>query len=231
MRSSTRHGGAPPTSAAHAPHGTSPFPATRVSQSRSAEDLSGARGSPSAAPRAPRAPPGGRLDGRVADVLVDDAGAHVGDLRPLREMHIHSRRSSPSAASNRSSPSGAAPAATQATRWSPRSAVRGYLSGPQSVTSVDADAPAAAHRPDRRAAVATGGCAEYPCVPDDLLELKPANLTFEQAAAVPLAALTAPQALRDKGNVQPGQKVLINGASGEAWARSPCRSRSGPALR
>jgi NADPH:quinone reductase-like Zn-dependent oxidoreductase len=72
----------------------------------------------------------------------------------------------------------------------------------------------AAHRPDRRAAVAAGGCAEYTCVPDDLLELKPANLTFEQAAGVPLAALTALQALRDKGNVQPGQKVLINGASG-----------------
>ena len=72
----------------------------------------------------------------------------------------------------------------------------------------------AAHRPDRRAAVATGGCAEYACVSDDLLELKPANLTFEQAAAVPLAALSALQALRDKGNVRPGQKVLINGASG-----------------
>ncbi len=72
----------------------------------------------------------------------------------------------------------------------------------------------AAHRPDRRAAVAAGGCAEYACVPADLLELKPANLTFEQAAAVPLAALTALQALRDKGGVQPGQKVLINGASG-----------------
>ena len=52
MRSSTRHSGAPPTSAARAPHGTSPFPATRVSQSRSAEDLSGARRSPSAAPHA-----------------------------------------------------------------------------------------------------------------------------------------------------------------------------------
>ena len=57
MRSSTRHSGAPPTSAARAPHGTSPFPVTRISQSRSAEDLSGARRGPSAArhPRHPRA--------------------------------------------------------------------------------------------------------------------------------------------------------------------------------
>src|SRR5438094_1865966 len=42
----------------------------------------------------------------------------------------------------------------------------------------------------------------------------PANISFEQAAAVPVAALTALQALRDHGHVQPGQKVLINGASG-----------------
>ena len=62
MRSSTRHGGAPPTSVARAPHGTSPFPATRVSPSRSAEDLSGARGSPSTAPRAADAPPRGPVD-------------------------------------------------------------------------------------------------------------------------------------------------------------------------
>ena len=70
------------------------------------------------------------------------------------------------------------------------------------------------NRPDRRDAVATGGCAEYACVSDNLLVPKPANLTFEQAAAVPLAALTALQALRDNGSVQPGQKVLVNGASG-----------------
>jgi NADPH:quinone reductase-like Zn-dependent oxidoreductase len=61
----------------------------------------------------------------------------------------------------------------------------------------------------------TGGtCAEYVSVPEDALALAPINLTFEQAAAVPLAALTALQALRDKGRVRPGQKVLINGASG-----------------
>jgi NADPH:quinone reductase-like Zn-dependent oxidoreductase len=72
----------------------------------------------------------------------------------------------------------------------------------------------AALRPDRRDVVAAGGCAEYACVSDDVLVPKPANLTFEQAAAVPLAALTALQALRDKGGVQPGQNVLINGASG-----------------
>jgi NADPH:quinone reductase-like Zn-dependent oxidoreductase len=59
-----------------------------------------------------------------------------------------------------------------------------------------------------------GGFAEYVCAPEELLALKPARLTFEQAAAVPLAAFTALQGLRDKGQIQPGQKVLINGASG-----------------
>jgi NADPH:quinone reductase-like Zn-dependent oxidoreductase len=72
----------------------------------------------------------------------------------------------------------------------------------------------AGHRPDPRAAVATGGCAEYACVSQDLLVPKPANLSFEQAAAVPLAALTALQALRDSGDIRAGQQVLINGASG-----------------
>jgi len=62
--------------------------------------------------------------------------------------------------------------------------------------------------------VETGGFAEYACVSEGLLAPKPPNLTFEQAAAVPLAALTALQGLRDAGRVQPGQKVLIIGASG-----------------
>jgi NADPH:quinone reductase-like Zn-dependent oxidoreductase len=60
---------------------------------------------------------------------------------------------------------------------------------------------------------APGGFAEYVCAREDLLVLKPTNVTFEKAAAVPVAAITALQGLR-KGHVQPGQKVLINGASG-----------------
>jgi NADPH:quinone reductase-like Zn-dependent oxidoreductase len=59
-----------------------------------------------------------------------------------------------------------------------------------------------------------GSFAEYVCANEDLLALKPARLTFEQAAAVPLAAFTALQGLRGKGQIQQGQKVLINGASG-----------------
>ena len=59
-----------------------------------------------------------------------------------------------------------------------------------------------------------GTFAEYTCAPEELLALKPAMMTFEQAAAVPLAAFTALQGLRDKGQIQPGQRVLINGASG-----------------
>jgi NADPH:quinone reductase-like Zn-dependent oxidoreductase len=60
----------------------------------------------------------------------------------------------------------------------------------------------------------TGTLAEYAAVPEAGLVGKPANLSFEQAAAVPVAALTALQGLRDKGRIQPGHKVLINGASG-----------------
>jgi NADPH:quinone reductase-like Zn-dependent oxidoreductase len=59
-----------------------------------------------------------------------------------------------------------------------------------------------------------GGLAEYVCAKPAHLAPKPANLTWEQAAAVPMAALTALQALRDKGKVQAGQKVLIHGAGG-----------------
>ncbi len=59
-----------------------------------------------------------------------------------------------------------------------------------------------------------GGFAEYKCVHEYELAPKPANISFEEAAAVPLAALTALHGLRDSGLVQAGQKVLINGASG-----------------
>jgi NADPH:quinone reductase-like Zn-dependent oxidoreductase len=59
-----------------------------------------------------------------------------------------------------------------------------------------------------------GSWAEYAPAREARLVRKPANMSFEEAAAVPIAALTALQALRDKGRVQPGQKVLINGASG-----------------
>ncbi|MFF5111378.1 NAD(P)-dependent alcohol dehydrogenase [Streptosporangium sp. NPDC000509] len=64
------------------------------------------------------------------------------------------------------------------------------------------------------AEVDSGGFAEYVRVPEDLLCPKPANLTFEQAAAVPWSGNTALQGLRDRGGIKAGQKVLINGASG-----------------
>jgi NADPH:quinone reductase-like Zn-dependent oxidoreductase len=59
-----------------------------------------------------------------------------------------------------------------------------------------------------------GAFAEYVCAREDRLALKPANVTFEQAAAVPVAGCTALQGLRDKGLIQPGHKALINGAAG-----------------
>jgi NADPH:quinone reductase-like Zn-dependent oxidoreductase len=60
----------------------------------------------------------------------------------------------------------------------------------------------------------SGGFAEYVSVPVEVMSLKPANLSFEEAAAVPMAAVTALQGLRHHGEVQAGQRVLINGASG-----------------
>ena len=59
-----------------------------------------------------------------------------------------------------------------------------------------------------------GAFAEYVSVPEHALAPKPTRLTFEEAATVPVSAVTALQGLRDKGHIQPGQKVLINGASG-----------------
>ena len=59
-----------------------------------------------------------------------------------------------------------------------------------------------------------GAFAEYTCASESKLAIKPDNVTFEQAASVPIAAFTALQGLRDKGKLQPGQKVLINGAAG-----------------
>jgi NADPH:quinone reductase-like Zn-dependent oxidoreductase len=62
--------------------------------------------------------------------------------------------------------------------------------------------------------ICDGSFAEYACAREDKFVRKPANLTFEQAAAVPTSALTALQGLRDAGKLEPGQKVLIIGASG-----------------
>jgi NADPH:quinone reductase-like Zn-dependent oxidoreductase len=60
----------------------------------------------------------------------------------------------------------------------------------------------------------SGSFAEFVSVPESALVLKPSNVSFEQAASVPVAAVTALQGLRDQGHIQPGQKILINGASG-----------------
>jgi NADPH:quinone reductase-like Zn-dependent oxidoreductase len=60
----------------------------------------------------------------------------------------------------------------------------------------------------------SGSLAEYVCAPENVLASKPTRISFEAAAAVPLAGVTALQGLRDKGKIQPGQQVLVNGASG-----------------
>jgi NADPH:quinone reductase-like Zn-dependent oxidoreductase len=63
--------------------------------------------------------------------------------------------------------------------------------------------------------IGKGGFAEYVAVREKALVLKPATVSFEAAAAIPIAAVTALPALRDNGQIQPGPQVLINGASGE----------------
>lgn len=60
----------------------------------------------------------------------------------------------------------------------------------------------------------TGSCAEFACTGEGELALKPVNLSLEEAAAIPTSALAALHGLRDAGNIRPGQRVLINGASG-----------------
>ena len=75
----------------------------------------------------------------------------------------------------------------------------------------------------------TGAFAEYLCVAESQVALKPANLSFEEAAAVAVAATTALQGLRDAGQIRSGQKVLVNGAS--VRGRLPCRSPVHSALR
>jgi NADPH:quinone reductase-like Zn-dependent oxidoreductase len=73
--------------------------------------------------------------------------------------------------------------------------------------------------------VARGAFAEYACATEDKLALKPANISFEDAAAVPVAAITVLQGLRDKGQIRLGQKVLVDGRL-VVWVRLRCRLRS-----
>ncbi|HTU43480.1 MAG TPA: NAD(P)-dependent alcohol dehydrogenase [Bryobacteraceae bacterium] len=70
------------------------------------------------------------------------------------------------------------------------------------------------HRGDKVFGAGRGSFAEYVCASETKLAAKPDNITFEEAASVPVAGLTALQGLRDKGRLERGQKVLINGASG-----------------
>jgi D-arabinose 1-dehydrogenase-like Zn-dependent alcohol dehydrogenase len=83
----------------------------------------------------------------------------------------------------------------------------------------------------------SGSYAEYSSAPEDHLARKPATLTFEQAAAVPISAFAALQGLRDEGQVQPGQRVLVIGAAGGSdrsrcsWPRRSARKSPGCAAR
>jgi len=70
------------------------------------------------------------------------------------------------------------------------------------------------HASGLKAWVCQGAFAEYVCAPASRLVVKPDNVSFEHAASVPLAAFTALQGLRDKGRIQPGRKVVVNGAAG-----------------
>jgi NADPH:quinone reductase-like Zn-dependent oxidoreductase len=93
----------------------------------------------------------------------------------------------------------------------PKARVRGDVAG--RVEAVGKDV--ATFQPgDEVFGTCDGAFAEYACARTDKVALKPATLTFEQAAAVPISACTALQGLRDKGQIQPGQTVLIIGAAG-----------------
>ena len=93
---------------------------------------------------------------------------------------------------------------------------KNYILGWDMAGMVEAAGPSVTQfRPgDEVYAACSGALAEYVSVAEDKLALKPANLTFEQASAIPTAAITALKGLRDVGKLQRGQKVLINGASG-----------------
>lgn len=95
----------------------------------------------------------------------------------------------------------------------PRSAVLGLAIAGR-VAAVGDDVSAFGPGDEVYAGIDGGGFAEYAAVPEGSLARKPVGLTFEQAAAVPVAGVTALQALRDVGHVRPGQSVLVNGASG-----------------
>ena len=93
---------------------------------------------------------------------------------------------------------------------------RGYVPGYDAAGGVEETGKSVTHfKPgDEIYGSVAHTCAEYVCASEGKIEKKPANLTFEQAAAVPTSAIAALQGIRDAGKVKPAQKVLINGASG-----------------